>query len=46
MDKKIAQKISAHTRVNPYVNYLGIQLVKIEEGMVEAVMPLTDEQKQ
>ncbi|MDR2680922.1 MAG: PaaI family thioesterase [Tannerella sp.] len=46
MEPKIEQKLRKRLNINPYVNYLGIELLKIEDGYVEAKMPLTDEQKQ
>ncbi|MDR2917363.1 MAG: PaaI family thioesterase [Tannerella sp.] len=46
MNPQIEQKLRERSKINPYVNYLGIELLKIEDGLVEAVMPLTDEQKQ
>jgi uncharacterized protein (TIGR00369 family) len=46
MDREKEQRLRERTKINPYVNYLGIELLKIEDGLVEARMPLTDEQKQ
>lgn len=46
IDPKKEQRLRERTKINPYVNYLGIELLKIEEGLVEARMPLFDEQKQ
>lgn len=46
MNPEIAQRLKERSKINPYVNYLGIELLKIEDGLVEARMPLTDEQKQ
>lgn len=46
MDPKTVERLRERATKNPYVNYLGIEFTKIEEGVVEARMPLTDEQKQ
>ncbi len=46
MNPEIEQKLRERLKINPYVNYLGIELLKLEDGYVEARMPLTDEQKQ
>ena len=46
MDAKILEKIKERIATNPYVNFLGIHFTKIEDGLVEAHMPLRDEQRQ
>jgi len=46
MDPRIEERLRERATGNPYVNYLGIEFLLIEEGRVEARMPLTDEQKQ
>ena len=46
MTPEIQQRLIERSKKNPYVNYLGIELLKVEDGLVEAVMALTDEQKQ
>ena len=46
MDTRIVEKIKERIATNPYVNFLGIHFSKIEEGVVEARMPLRDEQRQ
>ncbi|MDH6312138.1 uncharacterized protein (TIGR00369 family) [Parabacteroides sp. PFB2-10] len=46
MDPKTEERLRERVARNPYVNFLGIEFTKIEEGIVEARMPLTDEQKQ
>lgn len=46
MNPEIEQKIRQRTKTNPYVNYLDIEFLVIDEGRVEARMPLKDEQKQ
>ena len=46
MDTQIVEKIKERIATNPYVNLLGIHFSKIEEGFVEARMPLRDEQRQ
>ena len=40
MDTQIVEKIKERIATNPYVNFLGIHFSKIEEGFVEARMPL------
>ncbi|MDH6358864.1 PaaI family thioesterase [Parabacteroides sp. PF5-9] len=46
MDKAVEQKLRERARLNPYVNFLGIEFTVIEAGRVEARMPLQEEQKQ
>lgn len=46
IDPKIEQRLRERTEKNPYVKFLGIEFLLIDEGRVEARMPLTDEQKQ
>ncbi|MCC8143563.1 MAG: PaaI family thioesterase [Tannerellaceae bacterium] len=46
MNPEIKQKLLERVRINPYVNYLGIELLTVEDGLIEARMPLRDEQKQ
>jgi uncharacterized protein (TIGR00369 family) len=46
MNQEVEQKLRERLKINPYVNYLGIELLKLEDGYVEARMPLTNEQKQ
>lgn len=46
MDPRVEERLRERSAKNPYVNYLGVELIKVEEGRVEARMPLTDEQKQ
>ncbi len=46
MDQKIKEKLTERIRTNPFVNYLGIELTKVEEGEVEAHMQLKAEQRQ
>lgn len=46
MDPKVEQRLRERAEKNPYVKYLGVEFLLIEEGRVEARMPLTDEQKQ
>lgn len=46
MDPKTVERLRERVKMNPYVNFLGIEFTKIEEGVVEARMPLTDDQKQ
>lgn len=46
MDPEKERRLRERIKINPYVNYLGIELLAIDEGRVEARMPLQDEQKQ
>lgn len=46
MDERIREKLAGRARSNPYVNFLGIRFTVIEDGFVEARMPLHDEQRQ
>jgi uncharacterized protein (TIGR00369 family) len=46
IDPKVEQRLRGRITLNPYVNFLGVELLSIEAGRVEARMPLTDEQKQ
>ncbi|MCD8264544.1 MAG: PaaI family thioesterase [Tannerellaceae bacterium] len=46
MNPEIKQKLLERVRINPYVNYLGIELLTVEDGLIEDRMPLRDEQKQ
>ena len=46
MDERIKEKLITRAKTNPYVNFLGIDFTVIEEGRVEAHMPLHDEQRQ
>ena len=40
MDERIKEKLINRAKTNPYVNFLGIDFTVIEEGRVEAHMPL------
>ena len=42
MDERIKEKLINRAKTNPYVNFLGIDFTVIEEGRVEAHMPLHD----
>ena len=46
MTPEVKERVIERSKKNPYVKFLGIELLKVEDGVVEAVMPLTDEQKQ
>ena len=46
MTPEIEQRVKERSEKNPYITFLGIKLLKIEDGLIEAVMPLTDDQKQ
>ncbi len=46
MDKEIKERMITRVKGNPYVNHLGVQFTTVEEGYVEARMPLREEQRQ
>ncbi|NDV46223.1 PaaI family thioesterase [Paludibacter sp. 221] len=46
MDEQVKQKLIDRVNGNPYVKHLDIRFEKVEEGFVEARMPLYDEQRQ
>lgn len=46
IDPKVEQRLRERTKMNPYVQFLQVELISLNEGRVEARMPLTDEQKQ
>lgn len=46
MEEKVRQKLIDRVKRNPYVNYLQIEFTSIEEGIIEARMPLKEEQRQ
>jgi uncharacterized protein (TIGR00369 family) len=46
MDAEIKSKLINRVKENPYLNHLGIEFTSIEEGKVEAKMPLAAEHKQ
>ena len=46
MDERIREKLVDRAGKNPYVNFLGIVFTVMEEGRVEAYMPLHEEQRQ
>ena len=46
MDAEIKSKLINRVKENPYLNHLGIEFTSIEEGKVEAKMPLAAEKKQ
>lgn len=46
MTEEIKQKLLNRVKRNPYVNHLQIEFTKVEEGIIEAKMPLFEEQRQ
>lgn len=46
MDQEVKERLISRVNTNPYVNHLGIDFTVVEEGRVEARMPLHDEQRQ
>lgn len=46
MDNQIREKLIGRAKRNPYVNFLGIHFTVLEDGYVEAHMPLHEEQRQ
>ncbi|MDH8701303.1 uncharacterized protein (TIGR00369 family) [Dysgonomonadaceae bacterium PH5-43] len=46
MTEEVREKLIDRVTRNPYVNHLQIQFTKVEDGVVEAVMPLFEHQRQ
>jgi len=46
MEPEVRQKLIERVQMNPYVKHLQIEFTKVEDGLVEARMPLFDEQRQ
>ncbi len=46
MKKEIKERLINRVKTNPYINFLGIDFTEVEDGRVEARMPLHDEQRQ
>lgn len=46
MTPEVREKLLDRVSRNPYVKHLQIEFTKVEEGLVEARMPLFDEQRQ
>lgn len=46
MTEEVKNKLISRVRRNPYVNHLKIDFVKVDDGFIEARMPLSAEQKQ
>ncbi|MCC8095136.1 MAG: PaaI family thioesterase [Tannerellaceae bacterium] len=46
MDTEIKERLIQRVQTNPYVNFLEVEFTSIEEGKVEALMPLKEEHKQ
>ena len=46
MDIEVKSKMQKRIQGNPYVQSLGVEFLKIEEGYVEARMPLHEHQRQ
>ena len=46
MDIAVKEKLIDRVRTNPFVQFLDVRFDKIEEGYVEARMPLRDEERQ
>lgn len=46
MEESVKQRLVERVRRNPYVNHLGVEFTLVEDGVVEARMPLHSEQKQ
>ena len=43
MTPEIEQRVRERSKKNPYITFLGIKLLKVEDGLIEVVMPLTDD---
>ena len=46
MNAEVKERLLDRVKTNPYVNHLGVQFTTVEDGIVEARMPLHDEQRQ
>ena len=46
MNQEIKERLIGRVNMNPYVNHLGIHFTVVEEGRIEARMPLKDEHRQ
>ncbi|MCC8146256.1 MAG: PaaI family thioesterase [Bacteroidales bacterium] len=46
MTEEVRQKLIDRVKRNPYVNHLQIEFTKVEDGIIEARMPLFEEQRQ
>lgn len=46
MEKEIKERLISRVKTNPYINFLEIDFTEVEDGRVEARMPLYDEQRQ
>ncbi len=46
MDEAVKQKLTDRVNRNPYVKHLEIRFEKVEEGFIEARMPLHEVQRQ
>lgn len=46
MDTEIKERLIQRVQTNPYVNFLEVEFTSIEEGKVEALMPLKEGHKQ
>lgn len=46
MTPEVRQKLIERVQMNPYVKHLQITFITVEDGIVEAHMPLFDEQRQ
>ena len=46
MEKEIKERLISRVKTNPYINFLEIDFTEVEDGRVEARMPLHDEQRQ
>ena len=46
MEKEIKERLISRVKTNSYINFLEIDFTEVEDGRVEARMPLHDEQRQ
>lgn len=46
MNTEVKQRLIERVQMNPYVKHLGVQFTVVEDGIVEARMPLHEEQRQ
>ena len=46
MDIEVKKRLEQRVKKNPFVSFLGIEIISVEKGRVEARMPIREEVKQ
>jgi len=46
MTPEVRQKLIERVAMNPYVNHLQVEFITVEDGLIDAKMPLFDHQRQ